>query len=59
MNAWISKKINGHGGAYFSKGYNGRARIIYIGHKNKLQVLWYNFILFCYNLIKQGRIKGA
>lgn len=43
---WINSKIGGHGGSYNYNSINGLATIYYIGNKNKLQVLWYNIILY-------------
>lgn len=44
--AWINKKIDGHGGLYTFSKSNGLAVIGYIGHKNRIQVFGYNIILF-------------
>ncbi len=43
---WINKKIDGHGGAYSHNDANGRAKITYIGSKNRLQIFAYNLYLF-------------
>jgi len=43
---WITKKIDGHGGAYMCNSINGLVVIGYIGHKNRIQVFGYNIILF-------------
>jgi len=55
---WINKKIGGHGGIHSYDSPTGIAHIMYIGSKNRLQVLWYNTILFL-KFIKRRLLYGA
>lgn len=46
-NDWISRKINGHGGGYYTKGGpKGLAILTYIGDKKFYHIWYYNVILF-------------
>lgn len=54
---WISSKIDGHGGSYGFSSTKGLVTIGYIGHKNRLQVLGYNIILYLKYLKRNIKLK--
>lgn len=43
---WITKKIDGHGGAYSYDSPDGKVTICSIFGKNRIQIFWYNLILY-------------